>query len=329
MPDRRPPLSIDQPSVCVVMCTFNGASHLPEQLESILVQTRCPSRMVVVDDASTDNTAKILQDFAHRAPFPVQIEINQQNIGFRKNFEKAVRLSEGDILVLSDQDDIWLSTRLERSVQPFADPTVSLLFSDAEVVGPGLEPRGVGLWDSVGLDARKLEMVRDGRALELLTRGYWVTGATMSFRGTWKDLVVPVDDVLVHDAWMALLLSAVGRVVAIRERLVLYRQHDRNQIGAPRTTARERAARVRLIGRKSLCELRDGLDRARLRLEERGAMSPGARAILGDAIEHLNIRSSLPMARLHRIPMIYRELVSGRYARRANGLSSAFRDLLV
>src|SRR5713101_1538304 len=98
----------------VAMCTYYGARFLQEQLESIAAQTRLPDELVVCDDRSADGSVEIVRNFAKSAPFPVQLEINETNLGAIKNFEKAIGLCEGETIALADQDDIWKPQKLSR-----------------------------------------------------------------------------------------------------------------------------------------------------------------------------------------------------------------------
>src|SRR5271168_1256902 len=93
--------------VSVAMCTYNGAAYLEEQLESLALQSFPPEELVVCDDVSTDATPQILDDFARRAPFSVRIVKNSANVGYRRNFEQAIGLCQGEVIALSDQDDFW------------------------------------------------------------------------------------------------------------------------------------------------------------------------------------------------------------------------------
>ena len=79
--------------------------------------------MVVCDDCSEDNTLGILNEFSKSAPFPVKIFVNQQNLGYSQNFEKALSLCTGDIVFLSDQDDAWFPMKLETVIAEFAQNT--------------------------------------------------------------------------------------------------------------------------------------------------------------------------------------------------------------
>ena len=124
----------------IAMCTYNGASYLQEQLDSFLWQTRLPDEIVVCDDCSQDETVEILKEFAANSPFPVHLHVNKTNLGLTKNFEKAIGKCTGDIIFLSDQDDVWLPERLEKFEAAFQkDADVGLVFCDAYLVNEKLE----------------------------------------------------------------------------------------------------------------------------------------------------------------------------------------------
>src|SRR5690606_28186050 len=127
--------------LCVVMCTYQGERYLPEQLASVLAQRVLPDSMVIVDDASTDGTVGIAREFAEQAPFPVDVNVNARNLGFARNFERAISLADGEVLVLSDQDDVWMENRLQRIGRVFDEASeVAFVFSDAELVDGELRP---------------------------------------------------------------------------------------------------------------------------------------------------------------------------------------------
>lgn len=217
------------------MCTYNGAAYLPEQLESLAAQTRRPNELVVCDDASDDSrTREILKAFARKAPFRVRLYVNSQNLGSTKNFEKAIRCCRGDTILLSDQDDVWNQNKLARIENAFlAAPEVGLVFSDAEVVDENLNTIARGLWESDVFASESHELVKQAEIFQLLLRGNVVAGATLAFRSRLKRLVLPIPDetVLQHDAWIALIISAVAPVIFVNEGLIKYRQHAGQQIG--------------------------------------------------------------------------------------------------
>ncbi len=99
--------------ISVALCTYNGAEFLPAQLASIVAQSRQPDEIVVCDDGSTDETHAQLRQFVTESSIPVQFRINEKNLGSVKNFEQAIRLCTGEVIVLCDQDDVWREDKLK------------------------------------------------------------------------------------------------------------------------------------------------------------------------------------------------------------------------
>ena len=213
----------------MALCTYNGARHLREQLESIALQTRLPDELVACDDGSGDATLDVLRDFAKEAPFEVRIHLNLHNLGVAKNFEKALGLCRGDFIALSDQDDIWLPRKLKLLEAAFEkNPGAGFAFCDAEVVDTELRPLGYSLWESVGFGGRL--GVED--TFSLLLRRNFVTGACMMLRRDLLPTVLPIDGAWIHDYWAAIVLSALDyEAVLVEDKLVRYRQHTTQQIG--------------------------------------------------------------------------------------------------
>jgi glycosyltransferase involved in cell wall biosynthesis len=317
-------------TTCVALCTYNGARFVDEQLASIAAQTRLPDRLVVVDDASADDTVERVRRFAERAPFPVELSINPRNLGFAANFARAVGLCRGDVVVLCDQDDVWLPAKLQRLADALAaNPAAGAAFSDAELVDADLAPLGNRLWESVDFTPRDRRDWAAGLAFERLVRGSVVTGATLAFRASFRDRVLPVPPGVAHDAWIALVISATAPMVALEEQLVLYRQHGGNQIGARKLGPAARLRRTRSIGALGIREKRTLCAAALERLEALGGVPAGRLVLLRESLEHLDARTALPRWRLLRVRPVLRELAAGRYARQGQGWRSAARDLLV
>jgi glycosyltransferase involved in cell wall biosynthesis len=322
----------------IAMCTWNGEAFLREQLASFSAQTRLPDELVVCDDNSSDDTARIVSDFAATAPFPVHLHVNEQNLGSTKNFERAIGLCRGDIIALADQDDVWLPEKLRRLEDCFeSEPGVGLVFTDAEVVDEELRPLGYRLWQSVGFDDAARRLVRGGRVLDVLLPGWTVTGATMAFRAGFRDLVleIPTDLALIHDGWIALLIASVAGVSFIDEPLIKYRQHARQQIGAKERKddggpAGLDGARKALRRTNSYDEMIAIGTRAQGRLAERSDVyqSEGALAQLDERLKHLRARANLPPGKLSRARWVMRELLSRRYHLYSNGVYSAVKDLV-
>ena len=324
--------------ISVAMCTYNGADFLPAQLASIAEQTRPPDELIVCDDASTDKTRALLESFARTSPIPVSLYFSDHNIGSVKNFERAIGLCTGDVIALSDQDDVWHSNKLGRIEESLNNsPAAGMVFSDAELVDENLKPLGQRMWNAVGFDVHKQKLVRDGKSLDVLVNGWTVTGATMAFRSEYVKLALPIPTniAMIHDGWIALIIAAVADVSFIEEPLIKYRQHERQQIGAPQRSVAQperglHALESALRRRNSAADLHGILAVLEQRLIAQAQSFDCRRALefAGDYSLHLDVRANLPRKRLSRVPRILRELLTMRYHEYANGFKSAAKDLV-
>jgi glycosyltransferase involved in cell wall biosynthesis len=321
------------------MCTYNGARFLPAQLESILAQSRKPDQIVICDDCSTDETRAVLQKFEKQSPELILLRFNKKNLGSVKNFEQAIGLCNGEVIALSDQDDVWRPDKLQLIAEAFKKQSTGLVFSDAELVDENLTPLNRRMWNEVGFDEHKKKLLRSGRALEVLLPGWTVTGATMAFRTGFKNICLPVPDriAMIHDGWIALTIAAVADVVALDEPLIQYRQHNRQQIGAPDRVEQIPESRglekfeTAFKRRNSSADLYKILETLEQRLVAFTGFYDTQKALefVGDYSFHLNVRAGLPQRRrITRVPSILRELLSRRYHEYANGFKSAAKDLV-
>lgn len=325
----------------IAMCTYNGERFVSAQLESIAAQTRLPDEVIICDDGSDDHTIQILQRFAAGAPFPVRVEINSERLGLVKNFEKAVGLCEGDLITLADQDDVWLPEKLARIEAEFArSSAVGLVFSDAEIIDERSHRTGRRLWEQIGFDNVERAALAAGRGLRDLVRGATVTGATLAFRAKYVSVVLPIPENLpvIHDAWIALILSCVSQIAVIEEPLMLYRKHSGQEVGPrPRVAAAGGFAAV-VSGQASQAMLRSNpydatvtLARAaRGRLAQVDSEFDGqkARAKLDALIKHFETRKELPASFFPRLWTVLHELLTARYFQFSNGFASALKDLV-
>lgn len=101
--------------ISVAMATYNGASYIKEQLESILRQSKIVDEVVICDDCSKDNTVSIVKHFIqdNQLEGKWRIETNKSNLGYGSNFIQATRMTKGDLIFFCDQDDIWVEDRVE------------------------------------------------------------------------------------------------------------------------------------------------------------------------------------------------------------------------
>ncbi len=328
------------------MCTYNGARYLREQLESVASQTRQPDELVVCDDLSSDNTREIITEFSSTVPFPLRLYCNSKTLGSTKNFEKAIGLCEGDLVALSDQDDVWRKDKLRISEEVFlTNPEIGFVFSDGDLVDEQLKPLGSSLWQSIKFGLPEQQLIQRGKAFDLLLQRVVVTGATMVFRSKFNRFILPIpvsfsqeDLVFLHDGWIALLLSAVSRGAFIDEPLFKYRQHVDQQIGARAhkiasvvEAKKSGPARFGVGARRNSFEAQASLLKAvRERMwAHRGQLElAGAITKVESRLNHLVARSEMPDSKVSRLPVVFKEILSFRYFRYSNGLYSAVKDFL-
>ncbi len=303
------------------MCTYNGAKYLEEQLESIAHQSRQIDELVVCDDRSTDGTVGVLEKFAATAPFPVRIYTNEVNLGSTRNFDKCMGLCRGEILLLSDQDDIWMYDKVQRQLEYFGEhPGHEAVFSDAYLIDDSGKRLDHMLWDNIGFNHEKQAKWKAGKAKDLLFDGYIVTGATLAVRKRVLSFLSPFPVHLgpyIHDAWIALVLSLSDKIGFIASPLLSYRVHPNQQVGfgqkQERITLKERWVRDRneKIGPiRQRAELLKALIET---LEKVKGISPASLTRLKELQVHFQARASLPENRLRRLEPAISELMKGRY----------------
>ena len=316
-------------TVSIAMCTYNGARYLQEQLDSIAAQTRLPDEMVVCDDGSQDKTISILQNFAAHTPFPVRIIVNPINLGSTQNFAQAITQCSGQIIALSDQDDVWCASKLQTLCTAFEEhPEVGLIFTDAEIVDEHLASLKTRLWPYAKFTPEKQQQLRQGQAFDLFLAYNHVTGATMAFRAMLKEVVLPIPHNigLIHDGWIALMGAALVRVMALEMPLILYRQHTSQQMGTrpgqrpkilPQAHYQAHLHQLKVIA-------------ARLnayKIEHGEAQTFAQQARIKRQMQHLQQRAAMPRSRWRRFWPVLHEVMSGGYHRFSNGWPSVARDL--
>jgi glycosyltransferase involved in cell wall biosynthesis len=221
-----PQYGTDATKVSVCMAVYNGAEFLAPQVDSILDQLRPFDEVLIVDDASQDDSASILA----RIQDPrVGVHRNTQNVGVLATLERALRLTSGTIIFLSDQDDLWLTGKVEKVLSVFlTNPDVTLVASDATVI----DENGTTIADS--FYARRGRF--SSRALHNIAKNKYL-GCTLAFRRTMLEYFLPIPaDVPMHDMWFGVLNSIYGTTYFIDEPLVAYRRHRRNASPTQRTS---------------------------------------------------------------------------------------------
>ncbi|HWD88832.1 MAG TPA: glycosyltransferase [Mucilaginibacter sp.] len=196
--------------VSVALCTYNGEKYIEEQLQSIINQTYGNLEITVVDDCSTDGTARIIREFANRDK-RIQFFINSHNLGFNKNFEKALRLTSGKFIAISDQDDIWLPDKLALLRQNIGDNW--LIFSNSGYVGD--------MADGELLPGFKLP----GSYKGILLHNY-VTGHTSMLTRELLQASLPIPEKGYYDWWLGFIAAYRQKIFYLPVILTLHRIHE-------------------------------------------------------------------------------------------------------
>ncbi|MCC4309525.1 glycosyltransferase [Alcanivorax marinus] len=202
-------------TVSIALATYNGALNLPDQLQSYVGQTRLPDEVVICDDGSSDDTRAILTEFSKTAPFPVRIFYNDNNLGYTRNFEKALGKCSGDIIFLSDQDDIWYPEKIDIIKKTFDERRDDLLIiHDGDLVG-----------QDINCQVTKRGQIISGYGSD----DTFITGALTALRKELLLYAMPFPDGIVgHDGWLHSVAGLLQRRSVLKCSLQRINRHESN-----------------------------------------------------------------------------------------------------
>ena len=201
--------------VSVDMATYNGEKYIKEQIETILNNLDDKDELVISDDGSSDMTIEIIN------------KINDKRIkllegprkGLKKNFENAIKNTTGDVIFLSDQDDIWIENKVEKVLECFNNNNYILIQHDAVVV----DENDKVIYESFA-EHRK---VKTGVIKNLIKNSYH--GCCIAFRKELIKEILPIpDNVYLHDEWIGIVAELNGKTYFLDEKLIKYRRHSEN-----------------------------------------------------------------------------------------------------
>jgi glycosyltransferase involved in cell wall biosynthesis len=224
-------------TIDILLATCNGASYLPEQLDSLLTQTYHGWRLLVRDDGSSDRTREILENYRFRYPELIMVIPNEgQKLGACGNFGRLLEQSDAPYVMFCDQDDFWLPDKIETTLAAMQElerqhglTTPLLTHTDLKVVDQRLTVICESLWRFQRTEPQRLTKLN-----RVLLQNP-ATGCTMMINRALRDLAVPIPkQAWMHDWWLVLVATAFGRVAAVASPTVLYRQHGQNDCGALR-----------------------------------------------------------------------------------------------
>ncbi len=205
------------PLVSIAMCTYNGEKYLQQQLDSLLGQTYHHTEIMIVDDASSDRTKYILEEYAARDS-RIKFLINERNIGYNRNFEKAIGLCSAQYVAISDQDDVWEKNKIEVMMQQWPAGcsfvySLSGNFRDNDIENRTPAP------DVVYTDIAEVYK---------LVFSSPVNGHACMFKKELMQICTPFPPDIFYDWWMSMHAAATGKIGCVPYTLTWHRHHDKN-----------------------------------------------------------------------------------------------------
>lgn len=204
--------------ISVAMAYYNGGTYIEEQMESILSQLGEKDELIVSVDGASDGSKPLLLKMAD-IDKRIRV-IKGPGKGVVKNFENAICHCTGDIIYLSDQDDIWKPDKVEKVNAAFENPEVKAVLHNAEIVDENGVPMG----------AASLFTVRGSRTgiLKNLIKNSYV-GCCMAFRKELVQVICPIPkEMYMHDYWIGTAAEYMGKVCLLEQPLIGYRRHSSN-----------------------------------------------------------------------------------------------------
>ena len=214
----------------ILLATYNGEKYLKEQIDSILSQTYSNFRLIISDDCSQDKTRDILKEYEEKDN-RITVYLQENNLGYVKNFEFLLSKVENEVYMLSDQDDVWLPDKVEKTYKKMKQEDADLVFTDLEVVNENLETIYPSYNDYMLL-TRKIKKYKDDLRMQYLYN--CITGCTLLAKKRFLSATLPIptdSKYVIHDSWIGLVVSLHGKVEYLDEKTIKYRQHGNNQVG--------------------------------------------------------------------------------------------------
>lgn len=218
--------------VAILMSTYNGERYLADQIKSIQNQSYPNWHLYIRDDGSKDNTINIIQKYADADKRITLTNYNAiTNVGVTSSFMKLLQSANADFYMFCDQDDVWLKDKIELAVNQMQVnnylATPLCVFTELQVVNQNLHPMHLMNGNQVWFD------------LPHFLVGNCVTGCTMMINQALKNSLKISDtnfhQIYLHDWWIGMVASVVGKLIYIPKPTILYRQHANNVEGSKPT----------------------------------------------------------------------------------------------
>lgn len=227
------------PLVSIALCTYNGEQYLKEQVDSLIAQSYQNLEIIIIDDCSTDNTVSIIEDYQKEHPY-IYLSVNNENIGFNKNFQQALDKCTGEFIAIADQDDIWELNKISIMVENIGNNY--LLYHNSNYI----DDKG----SLSGLSIRSHHRFVAGNCAINLLYYNCVAGHTCLINKDLLEITPPFPKDFYYDWWFAYTAASIGSINFLNESLVKHRKHNTS------TTSKDvrDAKSLRMIQFKSFLE---------------------------------------------------------------------------
>lgn len=223
----------------VAICTYNGEKYLEGQLRSIVSQTVKVDEIVISDDGSTDKTFDIISEIKAESGAIIRLLKNETALGVCANFDKCIKECSGDIIFLSDQDDLWYENKVEVTLEWFkANPKKEVAFSNAIFIDENNSKYSDRtLLETVGFTPKAMKHFDMGFQIEALLLHNRCTGAAMAIRRSFVPFLnidktaTTKNELPLHDFTIALSAASKQVLGYIDQPLIKYRVHVSQQCG--------------------------------------------------------------------------------------------------
>ena len=214
-------------TIDVLLATYNGEKYLTEQIESILNQTYRNIRILISDDCSKDNTREIIKEY-QKKDSRIHAYFQENNLGYIKNFEFLIKQVESNMFMLSDQDDVWLPEKIEKTAEVMKRENADLVFGDLEVVDENLKTINPSFNEYMLLKRKINKCIKNYKVNYLYN---CVTGCTTLIKSKWIEKIPSNSRYVPHDYWIGIMIALEGKLAYVEKPYIKYRQHGNNQIG--------------------------------------------------------------------------------------------------
>jgi glycosyltransferase involved in cell wall biosynthesis len=319
-------------TVSIALASYNGARYIADQLKSFADQDRRPEELVITDDGSTDDTAKVVAGFARSAPFQVRFEPNPQRLGYNKNFARAIELCQGQVILMSDQDDVWLPAHVRRIAELFeAGRRIGFVTSNSTYTDDQLRPTGTDIWKSERFTPAHHRAVSRPWQFPAWARHRALAGHASALRADLRPLIFPLPDEWIYDQWIALACALFSRVAVLPDRLTLHRHHAAQAVANDQKTLAQWHADKPALGVDHFDREINRWEALLIRAVAHSdcLIDPRVPDVLRDRVRLLQTRQNLRRkGRFGRISGALAQLLAGRYHRSARGWLTFGRDVM-